>query len=70
MKAVVLESFGDSEKAFKIKEVPQPSEILADEVLIKVESFGLNFADVMASGGPDASGHITIYLANRDGLRV
>ncbi len=51
MKAVVLESFGDSEKAFKVKEVPQPSDILADEVLIKVESFGLNFADVMARRG-------------------
>ena len=51
MKAVVLESFGDSKKAFQIKEVPKPTGLSTDEVLIKVEAFGLNFADVMARRG-------------------
>jgi NADPH2:quinone reductase len=51
MKAVVLESFGDSKKTFKIKEVPKPKDLTSDEVLIKVEAFGLNFADVMARRG-------------------
>ena len=51
MKAVVLESFGDSNKAFSIQEVAEPSNLAPDEVLIKVESFGLNFADVMARRG-------------------
>ena len=51
MKAVVLESFGDSKKVFCVKDVPAPSNLKADEVLIKVEAFGLNFADVMARRG-------------------
>ena len=51
MKAVVLESFGDSKKTFQIKEVPKPKDLNSDEVLIKVEAFGLNFADVMARRG-------------------
>lgn len=51
MKAVVLESFGDSKKAFNIKEIPTPSDLSSDEVLIKVKAFGLNFADVMARRG-------------------
>ncbi len=51
MKAVVLESFGDSKKVLSIKEVPMPSNLKAEEVLIKVEAFGLNFADVMARRG-------------------
>ena len=51
MKAVVLESFGDSKKAFQIKEVPNPTDLSYDEVLIKVEAFGLNFADLIARRG-------------------
>jgi len=50
MKAAVLVRKGDPSKAFEIREVPTPK-IKAGEVLIKVEGFGLNFADVMARQG-------------------
>ena len=50
MKAVVLKSYGEPEKSFHIKEVQKPV-ISHNEVLIKVEAFGLNFADVMARRG-------------------
>lgn len=46
MKAVVLHQKG----VFKIEEVAQPT-INSNQVLIKVEGFGLNFADVMARKG-------------------
>jgi NADPH2:quinone reductase len=50
MKAAVLVRTGDAAKAFEIREVPTPK-IGAGEVLIKVEGFGLNFADVVAREG-------------------
>lgn len=50
MKAAVLVRKGDAAKAFEIREVDTPK-IKAGEVLIKVEGFGLNFADVMARQG-------------------
>lgn len=50
MKAVVLVKNGKAENAFEIKEMPKPS-IETGEVLIKVEGFGLNYADVMARNG-------------------
>ena len=50
MKAAVLTSYGDANKAFTFKEVKNPV-IEKNEVLIKVEVFGLNFADVMARRG-------------------
>lgn len=50
MKAFVLERTGESEKAFVLREVPEPTPA-ASEYLIKVEAFGLNFADVMARKG-------------------
>ncbi|MFC2086759.1 zinc-binding dehydrogenase [Bacteroidota bacterium] len=50
MKAIFLKKFGASQEAFEIMEtelpVPGPTELI-----IKVESFGLNFADVMARKG-------------------
>ncbi|MBL4755349.1 MAG: zinc-binding dehydrogenase [Flavobacteriales bacterium] len=50
MRAVTLIKYGDANQAFAIREVPQPTP--ADhEVLIKVSSFGLNYADVMARYG-------------------
>ncbi len=71
MKAAVLVRKGDAAKAFEIREVPSPK-IKAGEVLIKVEGFGLNFADVMARQGLyadappmpsiigyDVAGHVT-----------
>lgn len=50
MNAAYLIKYGTSEKAFEIREtdIPRPK---ANEVLIKVEAFGLNFADVMARLG-------------------
>ena len=50
MKAAVLIALGDAHKSFQIKEVSKPT-INSYEVLIKVEAFGLNFADVMARRG-------------------
>ena len=50
MKAAVLVRKGDPAKAFEIREVPTPK-TKEGEVLIKVEGFGLNFADVMARQG-------------------
>lgn len=48
--AVVLKSKGKSKEAFEIKEVVLPS-LNPDEILIKNEAFGLNYADVMARNG-------------------
>lgn len=50
MKAFSLVKYGSPEKAFETREieVPTPKET---ELLIKVEGFGLNFADVMARLG-------------------
>lgn len=50
MRAAVLVRTGDATKAFEIREVDQPN-ISGLDVLIKVEGFGLNFADVMARNG-------------------
>lgn len=50
MKAVFLKKFGKPEDAFEIRKTDKPR--CADsQVLIKVESFGLNFADVLARSG-------------------
>lgn len=50
MKAAVLVKNTTSDKAFEIREIPAP-EPKEGEVLIKVEGFGLNFADIMARQG-------------------
>lgn len=50
MKAVFLVKHGNPHESFEIREVPKPQP-KAGEVLIKVEAFGLNFADVMARRG-------------------
>ncbi len=50
MRAAVLVKQGDALNAFEIREVADP--ILGEnDVLIKAEGFGLNFADVMARNG-------------------
>ena len=50
MKAAVLVKQGNAQLAFEIRDIETP--VLKDlEVLIKVEGFGLNFADVMARNG-------------------
>ena len=50
MKAAVLIKQSSADKAFELREVPLPT-TNAGQVLIKVEAFGLNFADVMARKG-------------------
>ncbi|NJB71771.1 NADPH2:quinone reductase [Saonia flava] len=50
MKAAYLVKYGSSDTAFEIREIKKP-EPTSNQVLIKVEAFGLNFADVMARLG-------------------
>ena len=50
MKAAYLIKYGLAESAFEIREVPKP-EPSPNKVLIKVEAFGLNFADISARYG-------------------
>ena len=50
MRAIYIVREGDVQKAFEIREVPIPKPE-PHEILIKVHSFGLNFADVMARQG-------------------
>jgi NADPH2:quinone reductase len=55
MKAIYLTKYGTADKAFEVRETPIPTP-QDDEVIIKVHSIGLNFADVVARRGlyPDA----------------
>jgi len=50
MKAIYITKTGDAQKAFTFKDdnIPDPQ---SNEICIKVHSFGLNFADVMARQG-------------------
>ena len=50
MKAIYLVKNGKSEQAFEQREVPDPI-CSDDQVLITVEGFGLNYADIMARLG-------------------
>lgn len=50
MRAVVLTQKGEASKALQIQDVPIP-EPKSEELRIKVECFGLNYADVMARLG-------------------
>lgn len=50
MKAVFLVNNGPAENAFEVREVPKPTP-KAKEIIVKVEAFGLNYADVMARNG-------------------
>ena len=49
-KALVLKRKGKSNQAFELQDIELPA-IKQDEVLIESESFGLNYADVMARNG-------------------
>lgn len=50
MKAIHLIKYGNSDKAFEMREIPRPVPN-SSEVIIKVSHFGLNFADVVARRG-------------------
>lgn len=50
MKAFYLNRFGTPDKVFELREVEKPG-IKSHQVLLKVEAFGLNFADVLARKG-------------------
>ncbi|MFH1320386.1 MAG: zinc-binding dehydrogenase [Bacteroidota bacterium] len=50
MKAITLIKYGKAGRAFETKEVPEPT-LSDNNVLIKVDAFGLNYADVMARKG-------------------
>ena len=50
MRAIYIVKHGDADDAFEIRETPMPVPN-PGQVLIKVEGFGLNFADVMARKG-------------------
>ena len=50
MKAIYLVKFGEPDVAFQIRETNVPT-LNENQVLIKVEAFGLNFADVSARKG-------------------
>ncbi|MGB1507614.1 MAG: quinone oxidoreductase family protein, partial [Crocinitomicaceae bacterium] len=49
-KAVILKRKGASSQAFEIGDIELPS-LKQDEILIKNQAFGLNYADVMARNG-------------------
>ena len=48
--AYFLKRFGNPESAFELKEIDLP-ELKGRQLLVEVEAFGLNFADVMARNG-------------------
>ncbi len=50
MKGIYIVKYGAAEDAFEVRETPKPVP-KPGEVLVKVEGFGLNFADVMARKG-------------------
>ena len=50
MKAVLLTKYGVSNDSFEIKEIKSPT-LKEGHVIISVEVFGLNYADVMARKG-------------------
>ncbi len=50
MKGIYIVKYGDADEAFEVRETPKPLP-KPGEVLVKVEGFGLNFADIMARKG-------------------
>ena len=51
MRAIQLVKYGSAETAFQTNIVADPQLQNTDDILIKVHSFGINFADVMARNG-------------------
>lgn len=50
MKAFFLERYGEADRAFVLRDCPEPKPT-SGEYLLRTEAFGLNFADVMARRG-------------------
>jgi NADPH2:quinone reductase len=51
MRAIQLVKYGSAETAFQTNIVADPQLQNTEDILIKVHSFGINFADVMARNG-------------------
>ena len=77
MKAIYIVKYGSANEAFEFRETPKPVP-KAGEVLVKVEGFGLNFADVMARKGmyedappiPSLIGYDVVGIVERVGSNV
>ena len=77
MKAIQLVKNGNASSAFEVKEIETPSP-KSGQVLIKVEAFGLNYADVMARNGlyadapplPSVLGYEAVGTINKLGANV
>lgn len=77
MKAIYIVKHGDVDEAFEVRETPKPVP-KAGEALIKVEAFGLNFADIMARKGmykdappiPSLMGYDVVGTVERVGSNV
>ena len=77
MKAIQLVKNGNASSAFVIKDIETPSP-KSGQVLIKVEAFGLNYADVMARNGlyadapplPSVLGYEAVGTINKLGANV
>ena len=77
MKGIYVIKHGDADEAFEVRETPKPVP-RPGEVLVKVEGFGLNFADVMARKGmyedappmPSLLGYDVVGSVERVGANV
>lgn len=77
MKAAVLVKNANPEQAFELREMPDPTP-QANEVLVAVQAFGLNFADVMAMRGlyqdcpplPTVIGYETVGIVEQVGSGI
>jgi len=64
MKAIVVTRF-EGPNGLEVREVPEPS-ATADEVLVKVEAVGVNFADIRSAMGLYPGGPKPPYIAGRE----
>lgn len=77
MKGIYIVKHGHADEAFEVRETPKPVP-KPGEVLVKVEGFGLNFADVMARKGmyedappiPSLIGYDVVGKVERVGANV
>lgn len=77
MKGIYIVKHGNVNEAFEVRETPKPVP-KAGEVLVKVQGFGLNFADIMARKGlyqdappiPSLMGYDVVGTVERVGSNV